>query len=135
MLRGHPRNCVNLLRMKGHTYMTLCNTLRTRHLLEDALDISVEVQVAIFLLIIGHNEQNHAAQNTSNGWHPCTYMGPSIRSSKLDSTSDSATFWQNWKDVQQIQEYYTMHLIIQSTHLLSHKVRNSTNQCILFTNM
>ncbi|KAF3795969.1 hypothetical protein EJ110_NYTH02640 [Nymphaea thermarum] len=50
--------------MERHTYMTLCNTLRTRNLLEDARDISVEEQVAIFILTIGHNERNRAAQNT-----------------------------------------------------------------------
>ncbi|XP_049935002.1 protein ALP1-like isoform X2 [Nymphaea colorata] len=64
MLHGHPRNCTDLLRMDQHTYQTLCNTLRSRKLLEDARDISIEEQVAIFLLTIGHNERNRATQNT-----------------------------------------------------------------------
>ncbi|KAF3773604.1 hypothetical protein EJ110_NYTH51880 [Nymphaea thermarum] len=63
ILEGHPKNCMDLLRMDRCTYMTLCNTLRTRNLLEDARDICIEEQVAIFLLTIGHNERNHATQN------------------------------------------------------------------------
>ncbi|KAF3795977.1 hypothetical protein EJ110_NYTH02668 [Nymphaea thermarum] len=47
-LHGHPRNCTDLLRMDQYTYQTLCNTLRSRKLLEDARDISIEEQVAIF---------------------------------------------------------------------------------------
>ncbi|KAF3781703.1 putative nuclease [Nymphaea thermarum] len=64
MLEGHPRNCMDLLRMDRHTYMTLCTTLRTRNLLEDAREISLEEQVAIFLLTIGRNGHNRATQNT-----------------------------------------------------------------------
>ncbi|XP_031504727.1 uncharacterized protein LOC116267242 [Nymphaea colorata] len=63
MLRGHPRNCLDLLRMEGHTYMRLCNILRDRNLLEDARDITVEEQVAILLSTIGHNERNRVVQN------------------------------------------------------------------------
>ncbi|KAF3784578.1 hypothetical protein EJ110_NYTH24130 [Nymphaea thermarum] len=64
MLHDHPRNCLDLLRMEVHTYMRLCSILRDKNLLEDARDITVEEQVAMLLLTIGHNERNRAVQNT-----------------------------------------------------------------------
>ncbi|KAF3793531.1 hypothetical protein EJ110_NYTH09430 [Nymphaea thermarum] len=64
MLYGHPRNCLDLLRMEVHTYMRLCNILRDRNLLEDVRDITEEEQVAMLLLTNEHNERNRAVQNT-----------------------------------------------------------------------
>ncbi|KAF3778555.1 hypothetical protein EJ110_NYTH43267 [Nymphaea thermarum] len=64
IINGHPRNCLDLLRMDRNSFITLCNILKEKNLVEDGREISIEEQVAIFLLTVGHNERNRACQNT-----------------------------------------------------------------------
>ncbi|KAF3772067.1 putative nuclease [Nymphaea thermarum] len=56
--------CLDLLRMDRNSFITLCNILKEKNLVEDGREISIEEQVAIFLLTVGHNERNRACQNT-----------------------------------------------------------------------
>ncbi|KAF3786829.1 hypothetical protein EJ110_NYTH24498 [Nymphaea thermarum] len=58
IINGHPRNCLDLLRMDRNSFITLCNILKEKNLVEDGREINIEEQVAIFLLTIGHNERN-----------------------------------------------------------------------------
>ncbi|KAF3787492.1 putative nuclease [Nymphaea thermarum] len=62
IINSHPRNCLDLMRMDRNSFITLCNMLKERNLVEDGRAISVEEQVAIFLLTVGHNERNRACQ-------------------------------------------------------------------------
>ncbi|KAF3791121.1 hypothetical protein EJ110_NYTH14807 [Nymphaea thermarum] len=64
IIDGHPRNCLDLLRMDCNSFITLCNILKEKNLVQDGRAISIEEQVAIFLLTVGHNEWNRACQNT-----------------------------------------------------------------------
>ncbi|KAF3790249.1 hypothetical protein EJ110_NYTH16822 [Nymphaea thermarum] len=64
IINGHPRNCLDLMHMDRNSFITLCNMLKEKNLVEDGREISVEEQVAMFLLTVGHNECNRACQNT-----------------------------------------------------------------------
>ncbi|XP_031474036.1 uncharacterized protein LOC116246345 [Nymphaea colorata] len=64
IINGHPKNCLDLLRMDRSSFITLCNILKEKNLVEDAREISIKEQVAIFLLTVGHNERNRACRNT-----------------------------------------------------------------------
>ena len=48
--------CVNMLRMRRAPFFQLCNLLRGKNLLRDSIHSSVEVQVAMFLHVVGHNQ-------------------------------------------------------------------------------
>ncbi|KAF3792582.1 hypothetical protein EJ110_NYTH11078 [Nymphaea thermarum] len=63
IIDGHPRNCLDLLCMDCNSFITLCNILKEKNLVEDGREINIEEQVAIFLPIVGHNERNRACQN------------------------------------------------------------------------
>ncbi|KAF3785476.1 hypothetical protein EJ110_NYTH27770, partial [Nymphaea thermarum] len=64
IINGHPRNYLGLLRLDHNSFITLCNILKERNLVEDGWQITIEEQVAMFLLTVGHNEHNCACQNT-----------------------------------------------------------------------
>ncbi|XP_049931474.1 uncharacterized protein LOC126409606 [Nymphaea colorata] len=64
IINGHPRNCLDLMRMDRNSFITLCDMLKEKNLVEDGREISVEEQFAIFLITVGHNECNRACQNT-----------------------------------------------------------------------
>jgi hypothetical protein len=55
-------NCLNQLRMKRAPFFRLCNLFRERELLKDSIHTSIEEQVAMFLLIVGHNTRFRALQ-------------------------------------------------------------------------
>lgn len=55
---GHEERCYDLFRMEKHVFRGLCNALKIRNLLHDSKFLSVEEQVAIFLMTIGHNVRN-----------------------------------------------------------------------------
>lgn len=57
-------NCLNQLRMRRAPFFQLCNLLRERELLRDIIHSSVEEQVAMFLLVVGHNHRFRALQPT-----------------------------------------------------------------------
>src|SRR6266540_68752 len=49
--------CVNMLRMRRAPFFHLCNLLRSRNLLTDSINSTVEEQVAMFLHVVGHNQR------------------------------------------------------------------------------
>lgn len=57
-------HCLDQLRMKRAPFFQLCNLFRERELLRDSIHSSVEEQVAMFLLIVGHNHRFRALQPT-----------------------------------------------------------------------
>ena len=63
MIIGHERVSFDLLRMNTSCWLRLCDELRSRHLLCDSRNVSVEEQVTIFLYTIGHNVRNRVMQN------------------------------------------------------------------------
>ncbi|XP_057450806.1 protein ANTAGONIST OF LIKE HETEROCHROMATIN PROTEIN 1-like isoform X1 [Lotus japonicus] len=52
VLTGHPRNCYDTFRMTPPQFIKLCDLLKERNKLKDTRFLSVQEQVAIFLLII-----------------------------------------------------------------------------------
>lgn len=48
-------HCVELLRMRRAPFFQLCDLFRNRSLLRDSINISIEEQVAMFLMVVGHN--------------------------------------------------------------------------------
>ena len=56
------RNCLNQLRMKRAPFFRLCTLFRERELFKDSIHTSIEEQVAIFLLVVGHNTRFRALQ-------------------------------------------------------------------------
>jgi hypothetical protein len=55
-------NCLNQLRMKKAPFFRLCTLFRERELLKDSIHTSIEEQVAMFLLVVGHNTRFRALQ-------------------------------------------------------------------------
>ncbi|XP_059636049.1 uncharacterized protein LOC132278265 [Cornus florida] len=62
VLAGHHKRCHELFRMEKHVFLRLCQELKRKDLLKDSREISVEEQMAIFLMTIGHNERNRMLQ-------------------------------------------------------------------------
>ncbi|KAI3994455.1 hypothetical protein MKX01_012712 [Papaver californicum] len=62
ILHGHPRRCYEQYRMEKFVFLRLSHILRERELLHDSRWITIEEQLAIFLLTIGHNEHNRMLQ-------------------------------------------------------------------------
>jgi hypothetical protein len=48
--------------MKRAPFFRLCNLFRERELLKDSIHTSIEEQVAMFLLVVGHNTRFRALQ-------------------------------------------------------------------------
>ena len=57
-------NCVELLRMKRAPFFQLCDLFRNRGLLRDSINSQIEEQVAMFLLVIGHNQRFRVMKHT-----------------------------------------------------------------------
>jgi hypothetical protein len=55
-------NCSNQLRMKRAPFFRVCTLFRERGLLKDSIHTSIEEQVAMFLLVVGHNTRFRALQ-------------------------------------------------------------------------
>lgn len=49
--------CVNLLRMSRTPFFQLCDLFRSRHLVRDNINSSIEEQIAMFLQWVGHNQK------------------------------------------------------------------------------
>ena len=49
------RRCVELLRMRRAPFFQLYDLFRNRALLKDSINSNIEEQVAMFLLVVGHN--------------------------------------------------------------------------------
>lgn len=58
VLQGNPIRCHELFRMERHVFIKFCQTLRRQKLLQ----VTIEEQMAIFLITIGHNERNRMLQ-------------------------------------------------------------------------
>ena len=63
ILEGNRTICLELLRMVKHVFLRLCMVLRQKSLLEDSRYVSLEEQVAIFLMTIGQNHMNRILQD------------------------------------------------------------------------
>jgi hypothetical protein len=50
--------CINMLRLTKGSFIHFCDLIRERGLLQDTVHMCVELQVAMFLHIIGHNVKN-----------------------------------------------------------------------------
>jgi hypothetical protein len=51
------RRCVELLRMRRAPFFQFCDLFRNRGLLRDSINNNIEEQVAMFLLVVGHNQR------------------------------------------------------------------------------
>ncbi|XP_021757967.1 uncharacterized protein LOC110723003 [Chenopodium quinoa] len=58
LLNGHPMTCYVMLRMNPEIFISLCEELKKREKLKDSKFISIQEQVAMFLLIISHNSRH-----------------------------------------------------------------------------
>lgn len=54
---SNDTNCLELLRMKRAPFFQLCDLFRNRGLLTDSIHCIIEEQVAMFLMVVGHNER------------------------------------------------------------------------------
>ncbi|XP_076912198.1 uncharacterized protein LOC143570400 [Bidens hawaiensis] len=56
LLQGNPKQCIELLRMSRESFFRLCAHFRTNYSLKDIKHVSVEENMAMFFMIIGHNQ-------------------------------------------------------------------------------
>ena len=57
LLQGTNNQCIELLRMSCDSYVRLCTHFRVKSWLKDSKHISVEEKMAMFLMMIGHNQR------------------------------------------------------------------------------
>nr|KAJ0214535.1 hypothetical protein LSAT_V11C400164970 [Lactuca sativa] len=57
LLQGTNNQCIELLRMSCDSYVRLCTHFRVKSLLKDSKHILVKKKMAMFLMIIGHNQR------------------------------------------------------------------------------
>ncbi|KAI3457250.1 hypothetical protein Pfo_013913 [Paulownia fortunei] len=62
VINGHHERCHQLFIMEKHVFLRLAKELRQINLLNDSREISVEKQLAIFLMTIGYDERNRTLQ-------------------------------------------------------------------------
>ena len=55
--RSSDRRCLEVIRMSREPFFQLCRLFRDRALLRDSWHTAIEEQVAMFLLIVGHNQR------------------------------------------------------------------------------
>jgi hypothetical protein len=60
LYNGTEANCISELRMRKVIFHQLCGLLRSRGLLEDSINVSIEKQVAMFLKFVGHRWTNRS---------------------------------------------------------------------------
>jgi hypothetical protein len=60
LYNGTEAHCISELRMRKAVFHRLCSNLRTRGLLVDTLNVTVEEQVAMFMHVVGQNWSNRA---------------------------------------------------------------------------
>lgn len=63
ILIGHPHKCLNVFRMSTGCFIVLASELRCRDLLRDCRTVSVQEQLSILLLTVGHSERNRIMDN------------------------------------------------------------------------
>jgi hypothetical protein len=54
---NNDHRCVELLRMRRAPFFQFCDLFRNRGLLRDSINSNIEEQVAMFLLVVGHNQR------------------------------------------------------------------------------
>ena len=64
MYNNNEVEAVNILRMGRAPFCKLVETFRSRGLLKDSINTSVEEQVAMFLHVVGHNQRFRVIHNT-----------------------------------------------------------------------
>ncbi|XP_024959029.1 uncharacterized protein LOC112500004 [Cynara cardunculus var. scolymus] len=57
LLTGPSTQCQELMRLSREAYILLCNHFRQRNWVKDSRYVSVEEKMAMFLMMIGHNER------------------------------------------------------------------------------
>ncbi|XP_026399632.1 putative nuclease HARBI1 [Papaver somniferum] len=62
VLNGHDARCQKNFRMEKHVFLLLCELLQEKQLLRHSKGVRVEEKVAIFMLVVGHNERNRVLQ-------------------------------------------------------------------------
>ncbi|KAI3467750.1 hypothetical protein Pfo_024413 [Paulownia fortunei] len=62
VIKGHHEHCHQLFRMKKYVFLRLTKELRQINLLNNSREVSVEEQLAIFLMTTGHDERNMMLQ-------------------------------------------------------------------------
>ena len=62
VLNGNDIQCFEQFRMKPHVFITFCEVLQERRYLQHSRYLTVQEQVCIFLLSIGHNIRNRIIQ-------------------------------------------------------------------------
>lgn len=62
LLEGNAEQIHTLLRMKKYIFLQLCDTFKERGLLKNKRGTSVDEQMVIFLMTLGHNERNQVMQ-------------------------------------------------------------------------
>ena len=60
LYNGTEAHCISELRMRKNVFHMLCQSLRSRGLLMDTLNVTVEEQVAMFMHAVGHKWSNRA---------------------------------------------------------------------------
>ena len=60
LYNGTDADCISELRMRKDVFHRLCDHLRSRGLLEDSINVSIEEQVAMFLKFVGHRWTNRS---------------------------------------------------------------------------
>ncbi|XP_062166997.1 protein ALP1-like [Alnus glutinosa] len=63
MLNGNPTPFKEMFRMEQPQFITLCTELRERQLMRSTRNVEVEESVAIFLVVIGHNQGQRVASD------------------------------------------------------------------------
>ncbi|KAI3678458.1 hypothetical protein L6452_37752 [Arctium lappa] len=63
LLEGNDRQCIDLLRMSRDAFVQLCAHFKAKGWLTDSKHILVEEKMAIFLMIIGHNQRYRVLKN------------------------------------------------------------------------
>ena len=75
LLTGPGTQCHDLMRFSRTAYVRLCDHFRQKNWLQDSRYITVEEKMAIFLIVIGHNERfrvlKHDFQHSSQTIHSC----------------------------------------------------------------
>lgn len=60
LYNGSEAHCISELRMRKAVFHRLCGNLRSRGLLVDTMNVTVEEQLAMFMHVVGHNWSNRA---------------------------------------------------------------------------
>ena len=63
LLQGNDRQCLDLLRMSRDAFIQLCHHFKANGWLTNSRHISVEEKMAIFFMIIGHNQRYRVLKN------------------------------------------------------------------------